>query len=117
MRSLLFSLFLLAASAFGADVTGTWTGTALANGESHPLHLMLKQQGETITGSGGPDESKQYPMQKGTVKGDKVAFDIVLEEGLLHFEFTAGAEEMTGTVQHTGPDGSESGTASIKRKT
>src|SRR5262250_1419307 len=66
-----FSVFVLAAVAFAADVTGTWNATVdLGGGQGGTPTFVLKQDGEKLTGtySGALGES---PVT-GTIKGSDI---------------------------------------------
>ena len=96
-------LFLLSASfLWGADVTGTWYCTVeLPAGSGSPT-LVLKQEGEKITGtySGTLGET----TVQGTVSGDKVEISFDTEAGGQKFKVTYNAtlknndKEMEGRV-------------------
>ena len=61
------------------DLSGKWSGSAVsdpASGESIPAMLILKQSGNDITGSAGPNEDQQYAITKGTRTGDKVKIEV-----------------------------------------
>jgi hypothetical protein len=67
-------LIALAATAlYAADATGTWTGTFTpAGNDAGPAHLVLKQEGTRLTGTAGPDESRQRPIQNGKAENGTV---------------------------------------------
>ena len=115
MRKALLASILFAMSVFGADFTGNWSGEGLSDGESHPLFFVMKQDGNTLTGSGGPNADEQHPMQNGKVDGEKVVFDVPAGKGVLHFELSADGEALKGTVQIRSDEGTRSGTVSLKR--
>jgi len=77
-------LVLLSCAALAADfnVTGTWKGTATmsrpggADSREGPAMLVLKQDGATVTGSGGPDEQRSQPIQNGKIDGDTFTFEL-----------------------------------------
>ena len=83
MKTLL-CLFVLTAIAIAAtadvSMTGKWSGSFSITGpdgfskESTAL-LILKQNGTEITGSVGPNEDEQHPIQKGRIDGDKIALE------------------------------------------
>jgi hypothetical protein len=75
-------VFLLAASAMAGDLTGKWSGTFKVDGGDHnvPQLFILKQQGKTLTGSGGPNAGEQYPIENGRIDGDEVRFEITTGE-------------------------------------
>ena len=59
------------------------------DGQSHDESAyMLTQKGEELTGTAGPTAEQQWPIAKGTVKGDKVTFDVQSDNALIHIELT-----------------------------
>lgn len=70
-----------ALTAFGADVSGKYTGTVEfqnPNGESRKgeAYLDLKQEGDKLSGVAGPNESETYPIVNGKVEGDTLTFEV-----------------------------------------
>ncbi|HEY3835279.1 MAG TPA: hypothetical protein VGL72_01850 [Bryobacteraceae bacterium] len=117
MRKITLALLAFAMSALAADFTGNWSGEGVANGESHPLYFVLKQDGNNLTGTGGPNASEQHPFQNGKVDGDKIVFDVVPgEKGSIHFELKKEGEGLKGTVELRREDGKESGTVTLKKE-
>lgn len=103
MKKILCAIALLCASvAFGADVTGTWTGTfemSRPDGTTNPSSavLVLKQAGQTVTGSAGPSESEMHDIAKGKLDGNKLTFEIEAGEGhLVKFELTVDGDSIKG---------------------
>ena len=105
--------FLMALLAFAlplcavADVTGKWSGSFefTENGENHTetAYLILKQDGATLTGSGGPNEERQMPIRNGKVDGSKLTFEIALDQDrVMSFSFQSDGDNLTGNV--SGPD-------------
>jgi len=93
-------LVLLSAFTLLADVTGKWSGMGTKGDESHELFFVMKQDGKTLTGSGGPSESEQHPMDPGTVEGDRVQFKVPIgDNGALSFDLKTSGDEMKGQVQ------------------
>ena len=93
-------VLVLLASAFissAADVTGTWKGTFTPeNRDSGPALVILKQTGDTLTGTGGPDESERNEISNGKVAGDKVTFEIRRDERSMKFVLTLDGDSLTG---------------------
>ncbi len=89
-----------AALAVAADVTGKWTGTlAPDGGDAHTALLVLKQDGMSITGTAGPDESQQFPIKNGKVDGNKVVFDVSpTDESLYHMELVLDGDRLKGDL-------------------
>ena len=110
MKTLVFGLLfaLCAITALAADVSGKWSGTFTAEGgEPQPAFMILKQSGSALTGSGGPDENEQWPLENGKVDGNKITgsvkspdgavytVNLVLEGDHLRGEITAKQEDRT----------------------
>jgi hypothetical protein len=80
------AVVLLAVSAMAGDLTGDltgkWSGAFKVDGGDHsvPQLFMLKQQGKTLTGSGGPNAGEQYPIENGRVDGNEAKFEITTGE-------------------------------------
>jgi len=87
--------FLLAVSAMASDLTGKWSGTFRVDGGDHnvPQLFILKQEGNTLTGSGGPNAGEQYPIENGKIEGDEA-----------RFELTTGEWKFAYDLKHTSPD-------------
>ena len=101
-----------------SNLSGTWTGTLTINGDTpddDPAHLVLKQNGTELTGTGGPGPTQQWEILKGKVattkEGTAVTFD--LDTGNMHMQFALklvdgrlkgtvvaerGTEKRTGTL-------------------
>lgn len=123
MRTL-FCVFVLAATALMAsadtDVSGKWSGTfdiTRPDGQvqNDSAFLVLKQNGTEITGSVGPNETKQLPITKGKIDGNKIAIEAGDEGHTITFALVLNADHITGDVNMTG-DGGESSKAKIDVK-
>jgi hypothetical protein len=100
MRKRLLVLLFFAASLFAADFNGKWKGKAVDNGGWHPLYIFLRQDGNTLTGSGGPDGGTQDAIQNGKVEGNHLVFDIALgNRAPIHFDLTGDASGLKGTAE------------------
>lgn len=102
MKRVVLSLLLFGASCLGADLTGKWTGSidVKQEGETRviPVLLILRQEGNQLTGTGGGGADDQYPVQKGVVDGDSVILDVAAQE-VYHLELKVNGDEMTGNVR------------------
>src|SRR5579863_342943 len=80
MKVMMTAVLLLAAMA--GDLTGKWSGTFKVDGGDHnvPQLFILKQQGKTLTGSGGPNAGEQYPIENGRVDGNEAKFELTTGE-------------------------------------
>ena len=96
-------LLILSAAALMADATGKWSGAAKApemGDETQSLFFNFKQDGATLTGTGGPTEGDQHPMEKGTVEGDKLKFQVPVEgKGTIYFDLKTNGDEISGEAQ------------------
>lgn len=83
-----------------------------------PLYFVLKQDGTTLSGSGGPNASEQHPFEKARIDGDKIVLEVAVgEKGTIHFELKADGDGLKGTVELRRADGTESGTVIVKKAT
>jgi hypothetical protein len=95
-------LLLTALTLSAADVTGKWTGSfdsVEPDGQtkSSTALLNLKQTGTEITGTLGPGEDHQMPIQNGKIEGDKIVLDVAPEEGLkMQFKLVVAGDRITG---------------------
>ena len=117
-----FSLLALMAIALplcaAADVTGKWTGsidiTEGDGGKHETACLILKQDGTTLTGTGGPTEEQQMPIQKGKVDGNKITFEIALDQDrVMSFTLQAEADSITGDVSGSDKETGQPKTAKL----
>jgi hypothetical protein len=115
-------LFALVSVAAAADATGKWTGTFAPTGTDgqagSPVgaFVVLKQTGTTITGSGGPDESEQWPLQNGKIAGNKVTGQVTAPDGAVYaLAVTMDGDTMTGEVTVTQDGQSQKGKIEMKR--
>ena len=92
--------FAATAIAIAADVSGKWTGSFTSeNGDAESALLVLKQDGAVITGTAGPDENQQFPIQTGKVDGIKIVLDIAPGEGAVyHLELVLDGDRMKGDL-------------------
>ena len=107
MRTLLCFLMLAALAGLAladVDVTGKWSGSFNAtnpNGETKESTavLVLKQSGSEITGTVGPNEDEQFPIQKGKIDGDKITLEADDKGRTMTFNLVLAAGRITGEAQ------------------
>lgn len=87
--------FVLAA----ADVSGTWVGAMDTPGGVFSTTIQL-QSGATLTGTVKTDmfEGK---IEKAKLDGDKISFELNIEQGRLLYEGTVAGDELKLTVTGT----------------
>jgi len=76
------------AQAQKTNVTGKWTGTltrTAPDGQTQSINFIfdLTQKGKVLTGTAGPTEERQWPIEKGAVDGIKVTFQVQQPDGPL----------------------------------
>ena len=100
MRRVAAVVLLLATFAMASDVTGTWTGTFKVSGGDHsvPQVIILKQDGNKLAGSAGPDAGEQYPIENGKVDGDRVTFELTTGEWRFSYDLKRSGQEMSGNL-------------------
>ena len=106
--SCIFLLLALVMTAAAADVTGKWTGTITVPeadgqaGQHDGAYVVLKQSGATITGSGGPSESDQWPISDGKIVEDKITGSVTNPDGVVYkLALTVNGDRITGEVTMT----------------
>lgn len=103
----------LAATLLSADATGTWTGTLTkSDGQSNPAHLVLKQDGDTLTGTAGPDANEQRPILNGKVENGLLTFE--LDNGM-KFALKQDGDDITGEVTRDREGQTEKAKLAVKR--
>ena len=106
----LLCLLLLSTIALLADVTGKWSGSFDITGpngqvDSNTAFLILKQDGNSVTGTAGPNESEQNDIRAGKVDGNKITFEIALPNGsVIKFDLLLADEHIKGSAsgEHEG---------------
>lgn len=97
-------ILLLAAFALATteeNVTGKWSGSFApvgSNGETKEstAFLVLKQTGTEITGTAGPNEGEQYPIEKGKIEGNKITLEVNHDDHILKFALVVADERIKG---------------------
>ncbi|MGA3185527.1 MAG: hypothetical protein ABSF22_00325 [Bryobacteraceae bacterium] len=108
----LFGLLLLTVFALTAgELTGKWTGkfdmtTSDGEDRSGSAYMGLKLDGTTVTGTAGPDESKQWPIKNGKLADHKLTFTVETDEGgLIDFDLVFDGDTIRGNANGTGNGG------------
>lgn len=109
----LATLLLAAGAALASgDVTGRWQGTLKVQGNDIPGYLVLKQDGQQLSGTAGPSAEKQIEISKATVDGDRITIEAKQGDTVLGFELRLEDGQLKGNVLE---DGAQVGTATFDR--
>jgi hypothetical protein len=115
---LFVAVLLFATSALAADFNGRWKGNALTEGQASPIFLSLLQQGNTLTGTGGPTANDPDILQNGKVEGKRIVFDLIPGGRFpLHFDLTLDGAELKGTVKVQRNGQTVTGQVFLKKRT
>jgi hypothetical protein len=100
MKLYIAPFLLYAVTVMAADLTGKWSGSFRAEGADHSISqlIILKQQGGTLSGSAGPDTSEQYPIENGTVDGNKATFAVTTGEWKFAYALTLKENSLSGDL-------------------
>jgi len=103
--STLFVVALIVSSAFGqTSVAGDWDGSFNTPGGARPFKLVLKVDGEKLTGT-AKRASGDVPIT-GTIKGDVINFSYTINYGgndlTLIYSGKVAGDAMSGTVSFGG---------------
>lgn len=100
----MIAIVLLTATAFAGDMTGKWSGSFKVEGGDHdiPQLFTLKQQGTTLTGSGGPNAEEQYPLETGRVEEVNVRFELTTGDWKFEYDLKQiDADHLQGGLKLT----------------
>lgn len=112
-------ILLVSATSLGADVTGDWSGKTFskdrlwpwevsytAEGASQPFFVILKQHGDSVDGSAGPDQIRQYPVRNGKIQGNELRFEVAFDASgpVAQFHFVLAGDQLHGGVSAQGVD-------------
>lgn len=117
-RYLVVVLVLLATGLMvsAADFTGTWKGTFTPeNRDAGPALVILRQTGNTVTGTAGPDENERNEIANGKVMGDRITFEVAREEGTMKFVLTIEGETVTGQASRERDGQQQTAKLNLKR--
>jgi hypothetical protein len=89
-------------TASAADVSGIWKGTMETPAGPITNTITLKAQGAQVTGSVSLGDYGQGVIANGKLDGDKISFEVTLDQGKLIYEGAVAGDEMklivTGTT-------------------
>jgi len=101
MKKTILAFLLLTVNVMSADVTGRWSGQFKVDGGEHdvPQLLILKQVKNQLTGSGGPNETEQYPIENGNIDGNRLQFEITTGEWKFTYDLKVDGSTMKGHLE------------------
>ncbi len=104
MKRLLAIVLVLVATAMAGDLTGKWSGSFKADGADHvvPQLFIFKQDGNKLTGSGGPDQNEQYPIENGKIDGSRVRFELTTGEWRFTYDLRMDGPKLAGDLELKG---------------
>jgi hypothetical protein len=114
----LLAVMPLAVGAMAGDLTGKWSGAFKVDGGDHsvPQLFILKQQGKTLTGSGGPNAGEQYPIENGRVDGNEAKFELTTGEWKFTYDLRQSESgELKGDLKLESVGDSRKATVSLAR--
>ena len=100
--AVVLSFLLPVMAAAPGPVSGKWSGAVSLKNEagetqSQPVFLILTQDGKKLTGTGGPSEEEQgFSIDNGVVEGNKVSFDVTVEDAQYHSTAQVNENELNG---------------------
>jgi hypothetical protein len=121
MKHILLVALAAALSLAGADLTGTWTGTLTVTKDDGsqsdgPAHLVLKQEGTKVTGTAGPDESEQHPIENGKSENGSLSFELRTGETVMKFALKQEENEIKGDVSREREGRTQTAKLAVKRQ-
>lgn len=67
-----------------------------------PHELVLKQQGDAVSGTAGPGAEQQWPIGKGRLQGTELTLEVKVPDGpLFEYKLTVSAGEISGDYKMT----------------
>jgi hypothetical protein len=117
MKKAIAVVLLLTIPAMAGDVTGKWAGVFKVDGADHdvPQLFIFKQDGNKLTGSGGPNQSEQYPIEDGKVDGDRVRFEITTGEWKFTYSLRASDAKLAGELELKSVDNRRTAKVNLSR--
>jgi hypothetical protein len=106
----LTAVLLTAVMALAGDLSGRWQGKLSVNGDEMPGYLVLKQDGQQLTGTAGPDAQNQIKLTQGLVKDGEATIEAKPRPAVLRFLLRLKDDKLTGDVFE---DGNKVGTATF----
>jgi hypothetical protein len=118
-------MFLVCALVFGADVSGTWTGTIAVDDTGSgttittQVHIELQQQGAGLSGKiGRIEDTEAVPIKNVKIEGDTLSFEAANDEtsGPMKFSLKIAGDRMEGTMKGSIDSGDINGKVKLTRE-
>ncbi|HEX6043216.1 MAG TPA: hypothetical protein VFZ22_01905 [Pyrinomonadaceae bacterium] len=90
-----------AAPATAVNLNGNWDAVADAQGQAFPFLLVLKIEGETVTGSSS-SQLGESTIKNGSWKDGKLTFDLEGQNGTISMSATVVEGKLTGEFDYAG---------------
>ena len=117
MKQILLLMTLFTGAILAADATGTWTGNLLVPGKDPgPARLVLKQDGSKLTGTAGPNEEEQHPIENGKAENGLLIFDLLTGETVMKFKLKHEGDEIKGDVTRERDGATQTASLAVKRE-
>jgi len=106
-----------ALSMLAADATGNWSGTlTIVNGDGPtPAFLVLKQDGDKLTGTAGGSKDRMREIQKGKVENGLITFELTPDGGVMKFSLKLTGDEIKGDINAEQGEQKMKATLEVKR--
>jgi len=110
------ALLLAAIGLMAADATGTWSGTLKYDDQDHngPAHMVLKQEGERITETAGPNAEEQFAITDGKFASGHLTFEIPTQG--MKFSLNQEGDQISGKVVRNHEGETRTATIDLKRQ-
>jgi hypothetical protein len=117
MKNILAIILLLSVNAMAQDFSGKWSGQFKVVGSDSgvPQLFIFRQNGDKLTGSGGPNAGEQYPIENGKVDGNRIVFEITTGEWKFGYDLKATGEKITGTLELKSINDKSAATVSLNK--
>jgi len=94
-----------AATAFAADVTGSWSGDMVGpNGDSFHLTFTFKQDGAKLTGTVIGPQGDPIEIADGKIDGDKLSFTVNVNGTVIKHEGVVSGDAIKLTTKSDSGD-------------
>lgn len=119
MKRFTLALLFSAVSLLAGDAGGKWSGTLTIptpeGTKTDDAYVVLKQDGATITGTAGKDESEQREIRNGKIEGDVVTFELATGESAYKLTLKLEGDTLAGDIVRERDGKTENAKIALKR--